>query len=97
MGKQKHAERPSPDESPRELPMLDVVHEIGERMGRAIAVHILGGGPEFRGTPWPGLYPLDPDLDDELESVNTRPGSPEFWAAETGAEEAYRQTMAEAW
>jgi hypothetical protein len=38
--------------------MLDVVREIGERMGRAIAVQILGSGVEVADTAWPGLYPL---------------------------------------
>jgi hypothetical protein len=34
--------------------MLDVVREIGERMGRAIAVQILGSGPELADTHWGG-------------------------------------------
>lgn len=39
----------------REVAQLDVVREIGKRMGRAIAVQVLGGGQELAETPWPGL------------------------------------------
>jgi hypothetical protein len=77
--------------------VLDVIREIGERMGRALARHIRGGGPEFRDAPWPGLYPFDPDLYDELEAVNIRPGSADFAEAERAAERAYREAMAEEW
>jgi hypothetical protein len=38
-------------------------------MGRAIAVQILGSGPEVADTPWGGLYPLDCDIYDELVAV----------------------------
>jgi hypothetical protein len=75
--------------------MLDIVREIGARMGRAIAVQILGSGPEVADTPWDGLYPLDPDLYDELAAVGILPGTPEFEAAEEAAAEAYRLRMTE--
>ena len=74
--------------------MLDVVREIGGRMGRAMAIYMLGSGSECMRTPWPGLYPLDPDLDDELERVGILPGTPEFAEAERAAKEAYEHTMA---
>jgi hypothetical protein len=74
--------------------MLEVVREIGERMGKAIAIYTLGNGPELRDTTWPGLYPLDPDSDDELERVNILPGTPEFEEAERAAKAAYEHTMA---
>lgn len=61
--------------------MLDVVREIGERMGRVIAVQVLGSGAECRDTPWVGLYPLDADLYDELAAVNVRPP----WSSVAGA------------
>ena len=73
--------------------MHDTVREIGARMGRAIAVYILGNGPELKNEPWTGLYPLDPDLDDELERANILPGTPEFEEAERAAKEAYEYTM----
>jgi hypothetical protein len=75
--------------------MLDVVREIGARMGRAIAVQILGSGPECNDIPWEGIYPLDPDLYDELGAVNILPGTPELEEAERAAEEEYRRAMAE--
>ena len=74
--------------------MLDVVREIGERMGKAIAIYTLGNGPELMDTPWTGLYPLDPDLDDELERVGILPGTDEFDAAEAAAKGAFERTMA---
>ena len=74
--------------------MLDVVHEIGARMGRAIAVQLLGSGPEVADTPWDGVYPLDPDLYDELAAVGIRPGTEEFRQAEAAAKAAYEATMA---
>lgn len=73
--------------------MLDVVREIGERMGRAIAVQILGSGVEVADTPWPGLYPLDADLYDELDAAGIRPGTAEFEAASAAAKAAYEATM----
>jgi hypothetical protein len=74
--------------------MLDVEREIGARMGQAIAAYILGSGPECNDIPWQGIYPLDPDLYDELAAVNILPGSPEFAQAEAAAKEAYEHTMA---
>lgn len=53
--------------------MLDIVPEIGERMGRAIEVQTLGSGPEVADTPWRGLYPLDSDLYDEQAAIGVRP------------------------
>jgi hypothetical protein len=78
------------------LTVLDVVREIGERMGRAIAIYLLGSGPECRDAPWSGIYSLDPDLDDELERVGILPGTPEFEEAERAAKQAYERTMATA-
>jgi hypothetical protein len=57
------------------------------------AIYILGCGPECRDTPWDGLYPLDPDLDDELEKAGIRPGTEEFEEAEAAAQEAYEHVM----
>ena len=74
--------------------MLDVVREIGARMGRAIAVQILGSGVEVADTPWEGIYPLDLDLYDELEAVGIRPGTEEFRQAEAAAKSEYERTMA---
>jgi hypothetical protein len=68
--------------------------DIGKRMGRAIAIYTLGNGPEAKNTPWTGLYPLDPDLDDELGRAGILPGTPEFNAAERAAKAAYAHTMA---
>lgn len=77
----------------REVAQLDVVREIGKRMGRAIAVQVLGGGQELAETPWPGLYPLDPDLYDELTEVGIRSGTEEFRQAEAAAKAEYERTM----
>jgi hypothetical protein len=76
--------------------VLDVVQEIGARMGRAIAVYTLGSWPECTADdcPWEGVYPLDPDLFDELAAVNILPGTEEFRQAEAAAKEAYEHTMA---
>ena len=63
-------------------------------MGRATAVYTLGNGPELKDTPWEGIYPLDPDLDDELERVGILPGTAEFDAAVAAAKEAFERTMA---
>ena len=35
--------------------MLDLIREIGARMGRAMARSALGDGPEVDPLPWPGL------------------------------------------
>jgi hypothetical protein len=62
-------------------------------MGRAKALYILGCGPECRDTPWDGLYPFDPDLDDELERAGVLPGTEELEEAEAAAKEAYEQIL----
>jgi hypothetical protein len=49
--------------------------------------------PGVRDTPWDGLYPFDPDLDDELEKAGVRPGTEEFEEAEAAAKEAYEHAM----
>jgi hypothetical protein len=73
--------------------LVDVAQEIGARMGRVKAIYILGCGLQCRDTPWDGLYPLDPDLDDELEKAGIRPGTEEFEEAEAAAQEAYEYAM----
>jgi hypothetical protein len=78
---------------------FDIAREIGERLGRAIAVQTLGNGTEqeIQDTPWDGIYPLDPDLDDELERVGILPGTEEFAQAEAAAEKAYHDRMEQGW
>jgi hypothetical protein len=73
--------------------MLDLVREIVARIGRAVAVQILGSGSVLADTPWPGLYPRDADPGDELEAVHILPHTPEFEEAERAAKEACERTM----
>jgi hypothetical protein len=91
------AEIPFTDGARREVTRIPTAGGTSGTAASRSTGWVRGVGPEFRDMPWPGLYPPDPDLYDEVDAGNFRQGTPEFGQAERAAEAAYRRAVAEEW